>query len=75
MVDLMQEAEFIKVGIDSRTGQKLYMIKDGNGNTYTEAEVKEMFRQNNKELQKEIETKKKKVKKDDSIKETDKTGE
>ena len=74
MVDLMQETEFIKVGIDSRTGQKLYMIKDGNGSTYTEAEVKEMFRQN-KELQKQIETKKKKVKKDDSIKEADKTGE
>ena len=63
MVDLMQEVEFVKVG-------KLFMLKDGDGTLYTEEELKEKFRQNNKELQKEV-SKRGKVK-DDTINETDK---
>lgn len=66
MVDLMQEVEFVKVG-------KLFMLKDGDGTLYTKEELKEKFRKNNEELQKEVEKPKKKVKKDDIIKEADKT--
>ena len=76
MVDLMQEVEFIKVGTDSRTGQPLYMIKDGDGKTFSEDEVKNMFRKNNQELQEELKKKKSSKKEkvtDDIVEETDKT--
>lgn len=66
MLDLMQAVEFVKVG-------KLYMIKDGDGTRYTEEQVKEMMRKNNKELNQEIKEekpRKKKVVKDDIVKET-----
>lgn len=70
MVDLMQEVEFVKVG-------KLFMLKDGDGTLFTEEELKEKFRQNNKELTSaknaQVEKPKKKVVKDDTINETDKT--
>lgn len=77
MVDLMQEVEFVKVG-------KLFMLKDGDGTLYTKEELKEKFRQNNKELTSaenaQVEkTKKEKVKNDstngkvNTINETDKT--
>lgn len=70
MVDLMQEVEFVKVG-------KLFMLKDGDGTLYTKEELKEKFRQNNKELASaenaQVEKPKKKVVKDDIIDETDKT--
>lgn len=75
MVDLMQEVEFVKVGTDSVTGEKLLMMKDGDGKTYTESQVKEMFRKNNKELNKQEEKPKKKSKKeieDVVIEQTDK---
>ena len=71
MVDLMQETEFVQVGKDSRTGQPLYMNKNGDGTLYTKDQLKELYKKNNKELQKEV-SKKEKVK-DDTIKETDKT--
>lgn len=65
MLDLMQAVEFVKVG-------KLYMIKDGDGTRYTEEQVKEMIRKNNRELQeiKEEKPRKKKVVKDDIVEET-----
>lgn len=66
MLDLMQAVEFVKVG-------KLYMIKDGDGTRYTEEQVKEMMRKNNKELNQEIKEekpRKKKVVKDDIVEET-----
>lgn len=66
----MQETEFIKVGTDSRTGQPLFMNKNGDGTTYTKDQLKELYKKNNKELQKEV-SKKEKVK-DDTIKEADK---
>lgn len=74
MVDLMQETEYIKVGTDSRTGQPLFMNKDGDGTTYTKDQLKEKFRQNNKELQEEKQevkkvSKKEKIK-DETINET-----
>lgn len=64
MVDLMQQVEFIKSGKDSKTGKPLYMIKDGDGKRFTEEEVKDMFRQNNKELQEEVKKKKSSSKKE-----------
>lgn len=64
MVDLMQSEEFVKVG-------KLYMNKNGDGTLYTQEELKELYRKNNKELQKEV-SKKGKVK-DDTIKKANKT--
>lgn len=70
MVDLMQETEFVQVGKDSRTGQPLYMNKNGDGTLYTKDQLKELYKKNNKELQKEVS---KKEVKDDTIKETDKT--
>lgn len=73
MIDLMQQVEFIKSGKDSKTGKPLYMIKDGDGKRFTEEEVKDMFRQNNKELQEEVKKKKSSKKekvKDDVIEET-----
>lgn len=70
MVDLMQETEFVQVGKDSRTGQPLYMNKNGDGTLYTKDQLKELYKKNNKELQKEV-SKKEKLK-DDTIKETDK---
>lgn len=70
MVDLMQETEFVQVGKDSVTGQTLYMNKNGDGTLYTKDQLKELYKKNNKELQKEV-SKKEKVK-DDTIKETDK---
>lgn len=66
MLDLMQAVEFVKVG-------KLYMIKDGDGTRYTEEQVKEMMRKNNKELNQEIKVekpRKKKVVKNDIVEET-----
>lgn len=76
MVDLMQETEFIKVGTDSITGQPLFMNKNGDGTTYTKDQLKEVYRQNNIELQKEVKkkksSKKEKIKDDTTIKETDK---
>lgn len=76
MVDLMQETEFIKVGTDSITGQPLFMNKNGDGTTYTKDQLKELYRQNNIELQKEVKkkksSKKEKIKDDTTIKETDK---
>lgn len=72
----MQEVEFIKVGTDSKTGKPLYMIKDGDGKTFSEDEVKNMYRQNNKELQEESKKKKSSKKEkvtDDIVEETDKT--
>lgn len=75
MVDLMQEVEFVKVGTDSKTGEKLLMMKDGNGETFTESQLKEMFRKNTKELTKEEKTKKKKkeIVEDVIIEETNQT--
>lgn len=73
----MQETEFIKVGTDSITGQPLFMNKNGDGTTYTKDQLKELYRQNNIELQKEVKkkksSKKEKIKDDTTIKETDKT--
>lgn len=69
MVDLMQATEFVQVGKDSVTGQPLYMNKNGDGTLYTKEELKELYKKNNKELQKEVS---KKEVKDDTIKETDK---
>lgn len=69
MVDLMQATEFVQVGKDSRTGQPLYMNKNGDGTLYTKDQLKELYKKNNKELQKEVS---KKEVKDDTIKETDK---
>jgi hypothetical protein len=73
MVDLMQETEFIKVGTDSRTKQTLYMNKNGDGTTYTKDQLKELYRKNNEELQKEVKKKVSKKVKDDTIKETNQT--
>jgi phage terminase Nu1 subunit (DNA packaging protein) len=69
VVDLMQATEFVQVGKDSRTGQPLYMNKNGDGTLYTKDQLKELYKKNNKELQKEVS---KKEVKDDTIKETDK---
>ena len=75
MVDLMQSTEFVKVGTDSRTKQPLYMDKNGDGTTYTKDQLKELYRKNNQELQKEPKKKKKVSKKvtNDIIEEADKT--
>lgn len=76
MVDLMQETEFIKVGTDSRTGQPLFMNKNGDGTTYTKDQLKELYKKNNNELQEEIKKKKSSKKEkvtDDIVEETDKT--
>lgn len=75
MVDLMQETEFIKVGTDSRTGQPLFMNKNGDGTTYTKDQLKELYKKNNTELQEEIKKKKSSKKEkvtDDIVEETDK---
>ena len=66
----MQATEFVQVGKDSVTGQPLYMNKNGDGTLYTKDQLKELYKKNNKELQKEV-SKKEKVK-DDTINETDK---
>lgn len=72
MVDLMQEVEFVKVGTDSRTGEKLFMAKNGDGKTYNETQLKEMYRKNSKEIEQKVEEKpKKKVKKDVVIEQAD----
>lgn len=72
MVDLMQETEFVQVGKDSRTGQSLYMNKNGDGTLYTKDQLKELYKNNNKELQEETKKKVSKKVKDEAIEETNK---
>ena len=52
MVDLLIDTEFIKIGKDK------YMNKLSNGIIYSEAELKELLRRNNRELHNQIEEKK-----------------
>lgn len=52
MVDLLTDTEFIKIGKDK------YMNKLSNGIIYSEAELKELLRRNNRELHNQIEEKK-----------------
>lgn len=73
MVDLMQETEFVQVGKDSRTGQPLYMNKNGDGTLYTKDQLKELYKKNNAELQEETKKKVSKKVKDEIIKETNET--
>lgn len=48
MVDLMVDTEFIKIGKDR------YIDKLSNGIIYSEEELKELLRKNNRELNKEV---------------------
>lgn len=48
MVDLMVDTEFIKIG------KNKYMDKLSNGIIYSEQELKELLRKNNKEINKQV---------------------
>ena len=49
------------------------MNKNGDGTTYTKDQLKELYRKNNEELQKEVKKKVSKKVKDDTIKATNQT--
>lgn len=53
MVDLLVDTEFIKIG------KNKYMNKLSNGIIYSEEELRELLRKNNRELHKQLEEKQK----------------
>lgn len=56
MVDLMQATEFIKIG------KNKYMDKLSNGIIYSEEELKELLRKNNREINKVVKEEKDEIK-------------